>query len=101
MNQGGAPLGNQNAKKGKLWADALRRAIRESIDGEDFDAKLAVLAKSLVTTAKNGDLQALKEIGDRLDGKPSQTLEANVSGNLAGLLAGIGSGKADDPPVAG
>lgn len=74
MSQG-APLGNQNAKKGKAWAEAIRRAIREKYDGEDWEAKLAKLAKELVDAAGEGDMQALKEVGDRLDGKPSQAVD--------------------------
>jgi hypothetical protein len=71
----GAPLGNQNAKKGKAWADAVRRAIREKYDGEDYEAKLAQLAKRLIEAADGGDMAALKEVGDRLDGKPTQQTE--------------------------
>lgn len=71
----GAPLGNQNAKKGKAWADAIRRAIREKCEGEDYESKLASLAKGLVVAASAGDFQALKEIGDRLDGKAVQQTE--------------------------
>lgn len=97
----GAPLGNQNAKggKGKVWAEGIRRAIRENVEGEDFEAKIAALARALVANAKLGDLQSLKEIGDRLDGKAAQTIDANVSGSLAGLLAGIGESPAEDPPL--
>ena len=73
MSQG-APIGNQNAKKAKMWADAVKRAIREKYDGEDWETKLAALARKLVDAADNGDLPALKEVGDRLDGKPAQAL---------------------------
>ena len=76
MSQG-APLGNQNAKKGKAWADAIKRAIREKYDGEDWESKLAALAKNLVDAAAKGDLGALKEVGDRIDGKPKQQIEAS------------------------
>lgn len=34
---------------------------------------LRLLARRLVTEALNGDVTALKEIGDRLDGKPTAT----------------------------
>ena len=74
MSQG-APLGNQNARKGKVWADGIRRAIRENVDGEDFEAKVATLARAVVLKALEGDQQAYKEIGDRLDGRPAQALE--------------------------
>ena len=75
MSQVGAPAGNQNAKKGRAWAEAIRRAIREKYEGEDYEAKLAQLAARLVDEADAGDMQALKEIGDRIDGKPSQSLD--------------------------
>lgn len=80
MSQG-APIGNQNAKKGKAWSEAIRRAIREKYDGEDYEAKLAKLAKRLVEAAENGDMQALKEIGDRHDGKPAQAVAIGNDGD--------------------
>lgn len=74
MSQG-APLGNQNAKKGKAWAEAIRRAIREKYDGEDYESKLAQLARKLVDAADGGDLAALKEVGDRHDGRSPQAVD--------------------------
>ena len=71
----GAPVGNQNAKKGKAWADAIRRAIREKYEGDDYETKLAQLARKLVDEADKGDLTALKEVGDRHDGKAVQQTE--------------------------
>ena len=66
-----APSGNTNAKKeNRLWGDAIRRAIAQS-DGE----KLRRIADKLIAMAEDGDLQAMKEIGDRLDGKPSQAVD--------------------------
>lgn len=73
MSQVGAPLGNQNAKKGKAWAEAVKRAIRAKY-GKEWEESLQELAARLVAAADEGDLQALKEIGDRLDGKPKQTV---------------------------
>mgnify|MGYP001586499384 FL=1 len=32
--------------------------------------------------AEDGDIQAMKEIGDRLDGKPHQSIDATVDGSL-------------------
>lgn len=69
-----APLGNHNGAKGKQWAEAVKRAIRAKY-GKEWDESLAELAKGLVDAAADGDLQALKEIGDRLDGKPKQQTE--------------------------
>jgi hypothetical protein len=64
----GAPLGNQNAKKGKAWAEAIKRAIREKYAGDDWEAQLSKLAAKLVDAAHNGDMRALEEIGERIDG---------------------------------
>ncbi len=74
MSQVGAPLGNQNAVKGKAWAEAVKRAIRGKY-GKEWEESLAELAKALVDAAAAGDMQALKEVGDRIDGKPRQQIE--------------------------
>jgi hypothetical protein len=39
--------------------------------------KLERLADKLVEAGLEGDVSALKEIGDRLDGKPKQAVEAS------------------------
>ena len=65
---GGAPKGNQNAVKGKMWSDALRKEI---VQGEH----LPKLIQALILKALEGDMSALKEIGDRLEGKPVQSIE--------------------------
>jgi hypothetical protein len=67
---GGAPLGNDNATKNRLWADTLRRALLAE-DGK----KLRSLAEKLIARAEEGDTSALKEIGDRIDGKSKQQTE--------------------------
>ena len=62
----GAPAGNQNgAKQNRMWADAIRKCI---VQGKSLDR----LALKLVDMAIEGDMAAIKEIGDRLDGKAVQ-----------------------------
>lgn len=73
----GAPVGNKNAARGRDWRDAVRKAV---IQGK----KLDTLAKKLIQMAEDGDLQALKEIGDRLDGKPQISHE--VTGEDGGAI---------------
>lgn len=76
-----APLGNQNAAKGKRWQKALERALAHAGEG-DVDNGLLPIAKAVVVAAMAGDKDAWKEIGDRLDGKPSQTIQGDAENPL-------------------
>lgn len=69
-----APLGNQNAAKGKPWALAIERALAKRSRVEQVEA-LDSLAEKLLAKCDEGDLTALKELGDRLDGKAKQQTE--------------------------
>jgi hypothetical protein len=79
----GAPIGNSNAAKGKRWSDAIDRALAKRCKGDGI-AALDDLAEKLLAKADEGDMQALKELGDRIEGKPSQAidLDAKVQGSL-------------------
>jgi hypothetical protein len=73
------PAGSQN--KDKPFRDALRMELAAA--GDDHKA-LREIARNLIAQAGKNDpsaLPAIKEIGDRLDGKPAQALE--MSGSLA------------------
>lgn len=63
----GAPIGNTNAKKGRMWNDALRRAI-----SQDNGERLRASIEQLLNLASNGEPWAIKELADRLDGRPKQ-----------------------------
>ena len=69
-----APLGNQNAAKAKMWHGAILRALDKRGGGDRVKA-LDELAQKLLDAVATGDLAALKEFGDRLDGKPKQQVE--------------------------
>lgn len=69
----GAPQGNQNAVKGKRWSDAINRALEARSRAKQVEA-LDVLAEKLLEACDAGDLGALKELGDRLDGKANQSI---------------------------
>lgn len=77
-----APQGNRNAAKGQAWAEALRQALARFEDKKlkiERGEALGHIAKVVVEKAIGGDKDAAKEIGDRLDGKPAQSLA--VSGD--------------------
>lgn len=65
--QSGNPGGRANEK---LWRNAINRALARHAKG-DLHA-IDRCASRLVKKGLNGDLVALKEIGDRVDGKPAQ-----------------------------
>lgn len=66
----GAPVGNTNSSKdNRLWSNTIRRAVLQS-DAE----RLRKIAEALITKAEDGDITAIKEIGDRLEGKPAQSV---------------------------
>jgi hypothetical protein len=66
----GNPNGRPKAEKS--FANMLRIAIKEAHDeGRD---KLRAIADALVSKAVEGDVPAIKEIADRLDGKVPQAV---------------------------
>lgn len=69
----GAPIGNKNAVKPRLWYSAIMRALEKRGAGDRMKA-LDELAEKLLGAVASGDMQAIKELGDRLDGKPAQTI---------------------------
>jgi hypothetical protein len=75
-----APKGNKNAAKAKVWSAAIERALDRR---KPVDARIKAideLADKLLDLGFDGDLSALQELGNRLEGKPAQSLE--VSGEL-------------------
>ena len=70
-----APKGNQFAANARQWRAAIERALeartKSRVDGKkEIDA----IAEQLVIAAASGDLAALREFGDRIEGKPSQAV---------------------------
>ncbi len=78
-----APLGNQNAKKAKRWANAVERAmdayperpvslsVNKGLDAAAFEFVSLMMTKQ--------DLGFFKEFGDRYDGKPAQAIIGDAS----------------------
>lgn len=75
-------IGNQNARRGREWRDALRKAYMQYENKEQGVRRGEALYKIGLTVtdmALNGNMDAIKEIGNRADGKPAQVQEIDVS----------------------
>ncbi len=64
----------------KPFNDALRMEIAAA--GANHKA-LRSIANKLVDMAVNGDIRAIKEVADRLEGKAVQQVEAEHTGHIA------------------
>jgi hypothetical protein len=86
----GAPVGNQNAARAKQWRLAIDRALDKR--GSSRAEALDLLAEKLLLNCEQGDMTALKELGDRLDGKPAQTIAGDPDNplQLSGTLNVLG-----------
>lgn len=70
---GGAPKGSRNAAKNGAWRRAVETALKRYEDdivkrGDALDK----IAEKAIAMALAGDLEAMREIGNRLDGKPTE-----------------------------
>jgi hypothetical protein len=80
----GAQPGNTNSTKSKRWAEAIDKAIKQYTDKKrkiEAGQALDRLAHNLVKLALEGDLWANQEIGNRLDGKPHQSVDVDANLN--------------------
>lgn len=76
--------GRSGRKLDSIWGDAIRRAIKRR--EESNPQAIERLADKLLTMADGEGPQALgalKEIGDRLDGKPKQQLDIDAKVNVS------------------
>ena len=65
------PRGQQ---RDKIYREALRLELADMSEGIDLK-KLREIARAHIEKAAAGDMQAIKELADRLDGRPAQILE--------------------------
>jgi len=66
--------------KEKSFANMLNIAIKEAVEGKEH-TKLRAVADALVDRAMSGDVQAIKEIADRIDGKVPQGVVGGDEGD--------------------
>jgi len=82
----GAPFGNQNAAKAKRWTAAIERALERRATGKQPPEDRSDLIKGLDAAADifvaelfdKKDLGYFKEFGDRAEGRPTQSIEAEA-----------------------
>lgn len=81
-------MGARGPKSDKIWADAVRKAVHDYYEDKTAEGSakkirgINLLAKNLVAAGIKGDVSALKEIGDRLDGKPTQAIAGDPNAPL-------------------
>ena len=93
-------------KSDKIWAAAVRRAVSRRLENEEGKPqKIERLADKVVEMALGGDMSAVQEIANRLDGKPAQSIQHSndpdnplirdahelTDAELAAIIAGAGS----------
>jgi len=79
---GAAANPNGRPKKNWTWAGLYEQAAEEELkttDGQIKEKAKVFIAKKLVRMAVDGDIAAIKEITNRMDGMPKQTGDHNVT----------------------
>lgn len=66
--------------KERSFANMLNISIKEAVEGTD-KTKLRAVADALVDKAMSGDVAAIKEVADRLDGKVPQGVVGGDEGD--------------------
>jgi len=77
----GWPAGNKFAANDRRWKKAIENALDKKSKAEGIQA-LEALAEKLIELALAGNLDALKELGNRIEGKSLQHIDAQVDGGL-------------------
>ena len=69
----GPPKGNKNSsKENRVWGKVVRKlAVQED------HKRIHKVAEALFRKAEEGDISAIKELGDRIDGKSMQEISGN------------------------
>lgn len=76
---------NSGPKREKPFREALLMELKAA--GEDHKA-LRQIARAIIGKASDGDIQAIKEIADRMDGKVPQGIEGGDPDNPVRMTFG-------------
>jgi hypothetical protein len=83
-NTVGRPKGAWSEKR---FREALQAAVTE--EGAGGQKRLRNIAEKLVAAAEDGDIAAIREVADRLDGKPAQAIEHSGAVDVAMTLDSV------------
>jgi hypothetical protein len=70
----------KGGKPDKLMRDALRISLLREAEKGSKTKRLQQVADALVDAAIAGDIQAIREINDRMDGKATQPISGDTEG---------------------
>lgn len=80
---GGAPLGNKNAAKSRVFEQAFIRALKQrDIEAGDGET-VRKICETMIDLALAGKVEAFKEMRDTVDGKPTQVIAGDADNPLA------------------
>lgn len=82
--------GRAAGKSLKVWRDALQRELNKPVDPKEANSpkRLEGVATACVNAALEGDMTAIAEIGNRMDGRPKMAEEdAEAFDNFGTMLA--------------
>ena len=88
----GRPRGSHGER---TWRDAINVAVKEVMEETAPEGKviktkaLRLLARRLVAAGLEGDISALREIGDRLDGRAMQGVDVRMDVHIEGITRTI------------
>lgn len=71
---------NRNGRPPKDWTmSAMYKQAAEEASATG-EPKYKIVARKLLDLAEKGDIQAIKELGNRLDGMPKQSVDVTTEG---------------------
>ncbi len=82
-----------HAKKAqtKIWSQALRKAALEYAEGNRGPRKIEVAARAVVRKLIDGEMAAVREFGDRIDGKLATPIVGEDNGPISVTLRVFGN----------
>jgi hypothetical protein len=81
--------GNPKGRPKKEWTMAAmyKQAAEETT--KTGEPKYKIIARKLLELAEKGDMVAIKEFGNRIDGLPKQNLDVTSDGKPIPILGGV------------